>query len=160
MGHDATDCKHVDTMMTECARHGFHPFHVKKPSMGYIYNRYEKYGGFVAYSMVANLETGFGLPSRERRCLQRRKVLPPPKKSMRFSKACSRRREAPLSRWISSVLMLCLILSATTHRPDKEFRSYRRHICSTLLKRETLVLKAALDSTITLLRAFRKQYIL
>ncbi|TQS33791.1 hypothetical protein Golomagni_05852 [Golovinomyces magnicellulatus] len=39
MGHSTTDSVHIDTMMKECTMHGFHPFHVKKPSMGYIYNR-------------------------------------------------------------------------------------------------------------------------
>ncbi|KAI9896464.1 hypothetical protein N3K66_008636 [Trichothecium roseum] len=39
MGHDATNKAHVDTMMKQCAAHGFQPFHVKSPSMGYLYNR-------------------------------------------------------------------------------------------------------------------------
>lgn len=41
MGHDATNKAHVDTMMKQCAAHGFQPFHVKSPSMGYLYNRYD-----------------------------------------------------------------------------------------------------------------------
>ncbi|KAL6920833.1 hypothetical protein FSHL1_004810 [Fusarium sambucinum] len=39
MGHETTDPSHVDLMMKQCKAHGFFPFHVKKPSMGYIYNR-------------------------------------------------------------------------------------------------------------------------
>ncbi|KAL3607227.1 hypothetical protein FPOAC2_02203 [Fusarium poae] len=39
MGHGTTDPSHIDLMMEQCKSHGFSPFHVKKPSMGYIYNR-------------------------------------------------------------------------------------------------------------------------
>ncbi|GKU05193.1 unnamed protein product [Fusarium langsethiae] len=39
MGHETTNPSHVDLMMEQCKAHGFSPFHVKKPSMGYIYNR-------------------------------------------------------------------------------------------------------------------------
>lgn len=39
MGHQRTDPKLKSLMMEECRRHGFSPFHVKKDSMGYIYNR-------------------------------------------------------------------------------------------------------------------------
>ncbi|QPC76476.1 hypothetical protein HYE68_007228 [Fusarium pseudograminearum] len=39
MGHKNTDPSHIDLMMKQCQVHGFSPFHVKKPSMGYIYNR-------------------------------------------------------------------------------------------------------------------------
>lgn len=40
MGHESTDPKHIDLMMSRCAAHGFDPFHVRSPSMGYLYNRY------------------------------------------------------------------------------------------------------------------------
>ncbi|KAF5673419.1 3-hydroxyacyl-CoA dehydrogenase [Fusarium heterosporum] len=39
MGHEITDPAHITLMMDQCKAHGFSPFHVKKPSMGYIYNR-------------------------------------------------------------------------------------------------------------------------
>ncbi|KAF4993910.1 hypothetical protein FGRMN_6157 [Fusarium graminum] len=39
MGHETTDPAHITLMMDQCKAHGFSPFHVKKPSMGYIYNR-------------------------------------------------------------------------------------------------------------------------
>ncbi|KAJ4130066.1 hypothetical protein NW768_007039 [Fusarium equiseti] len=39
MGHENTDPSHIRSMMEQCKAHGFPPFHVKKPSMGYIYNR-------------------------------------------------------------------------------------------------------------------------
>lgn len=39
MGHEATDQAHVQLMLDRCAAHGFEPFHVRKPSMGYLYNR-------------------------------------------------------------------------------------------------------------------------
>ncbi|CAF3609077.1 unnamed protein product [Fusarium graminearum] len=39
MGHETTDPSHIDLMTKQCKVHGFSPFHVKKPSMGYIYNR-------------------------------------------------------------------------------------------------------------------------
>jgi len=39
MGHESTDPKHIDLMMSRCAAHGFDPFHVRSPSMGYLYNR-------------------------------------------------------------------------------------------------------------------------
>jgi 3-hydroxyacyl-CoA dehydrogenase len=39
MGHETTNPSYVDLMMEQCKAHGFSPFHVKKPSMGYIYNR-------------------------------------------------------------------------------------------------------------------------
>ncbi|RGP60416.1 3-hydroxybutyryl- dehydrogenase [Fusarium longipes] len=39
MGHENTDASHITLMMEKCKAHGFSPFHVKKPSMGYIYNR-------------------------------------------------------------------------------------------------------------------------
>lgn len=40
MGHETTDLSHIELMMTQCAAHGFEPFHVRSPSMGYLYNRY------------------------------------------------------------------------------------------------------------------------
>ncbi|CEJ82056.1 hypothetical protein VHEMI02147 [[Torrubiella] hemipterigena] len=39
MGHGETNPAHIETMMKECGEHGFTPFQVKQPSMGYIYNR-------------------------------------------------------------------------------------------------------------------------
>ncbi|KAF0639164.1 hypothetical protein FPSE5266_05744 [Fusarium pseudograminearum] len=39
MGHETTNSSHIDFMIKQCKVHGFSPFHVKKPSMGYIYNR-------------------------------------------------------------------------------------------------------------------------
>lgn len=39
MGHGETNPSHIDLMMTQCAAHGFEPFHVRSPSMGYLYNR-------------------------------------------------------------------------------------------------------------------------
>ncbi|KAF4983404.1 hypothetical protein FZEAL_1133 [Fusarium zealandicum] len=39
MGHEATNPAHITVMMEKCKAHGFSPFHVKRPSMGYIYNR-------------------------------------------------------------------------------------------------------------------------
>lgn len=41
MGHGDTNPAHIDLMMTQCAAHGFEPFHVRSPSMGYLYNRYK-----------------------------------------------------------------------------------------------------------------------
>ncbi|KAF4344289.1 3-hydroxybutyryl dehydrogenase [Fusarium beomiforme] len=39
MGHEATNPSCITLMMEQCKAHSFSPFHVKKPSMGYIYNR-------------------------------------------------------------------------------------------------------------------------
>ncbi|KAK5082342.1 hypothetical protein LTR05_007488 [Lithohypha guttulata] len=39
MGHKDTDPEHISTLMKQCADHGFKPFHVKRESTGYIYNR-------------------------------------------------------------------------------------------------------------------------
>ncbi|KEY72803.1 hypothetical protein S7711_10831 [Stachybotrys chartarum IBT 7711] len=39
MGHERTDPKYIDLLMNRSKSHSFSPFHVKKPSMGYIYNR-------------------------------------------------------------------------------------------------------------------------
>ncbi|KAG9256777.1 putative 3-hydroxyacyl-CoA dehydrogenase [Emericellopsis atlantica] len=39
MSHETTDQAHVQLMLDRCAAHGFEPFHVRKPSMGYLYNR-------------------------------------------------------------------------------------------------------------------------
>ncbi len=39
MGHEETDPAHIELMLTQSAKHGFVPFHVKVSSMGYIYNR-------------------------------------------------------------------------------------------------------------------------
>ncbi|KXL47035.1 hypothetical protein M433DRAFT_580 [Acidomyces richmondensis BFW] len=39
MGHDRTDPMYIETLMHSCAAHGFEPFHVKRSSLGYIYNR-------------------------------------------------------------------------------------------------------------------------
>jgi 3-hydroxyacyl-CoA dehydrogenase len=39
MGHQDTDSKIIPLLMDRCREHGFSPFHVKKDSMGYIYNR-------------------------------------------------------------------------------------------------------------------------
>lgn len=39
MGHATTDPVCISTLLQECRVHGFQPFHVKRDSMGYIYNR-------------------------------------------------------------------------------------------------------------------------
>ncbi|KAH6661985.1 hypothetical protein B0J14DRAFT_611394 [Halenospora varia] len=39
MGTDITEPGVISMMMRECKAHGFSPFHVKRPSRGYIYNR-------------------------------------------------------------------------------------------------------------------------
>ncbi|KAM5384866.1 hypothetical protein ACJA88_002713 [Fusarium oxysporum] len=39
MGHETTNPSYITLMMEQCKVHGFSPFHVKSPSMGYIYNR-------------------------------------------------------------------------------------------------------------------------
>ncbi|OAP63782.1 hypothetical protein AYL99_03009 [Fonsecaea erecta] len=39
MGHANTDPAIIPLLMEQCREHGFSPFHVKKDSMGYIYNR-------------------------------------------------------------------------------------------------------------------------
>jgi 3-hydroxyacyl-CoA dehydrogenase len=39
MGHEKTDPEVVSLLLDQCKRHNFSPFHVKKDSMGYIYNR-------------------------------------------------------------------------------------------------------------------------
>jgi len=39
MGHETTNPSYITLMMEQCKAHGFSPFHVKSPSMGYIYNR-------------------------------------------------------------------------------------------------------------------------
>lgn len=40
MGHARTKAKHIDLLMERCKSHSFQPFHVKRDSIGYIYNRY------------------------------------------------------------------------------------------------------------------------
>ncbi|CAI7613765.1 unnamed protein product [Penicillium bialowiezense] len=39
MGHKDSDPRLIDLVLTQCKEHGFSPFHVKKDSIGYIYNR-------------------------------------------------------------------------------------------------------------------------
>ena len=39
MGHSNTNSKVIPLLMEQCRQHGFSPFHVKRDSMGYIYNR-------------------------------------------------------------------------------------------------------------------------
>ncbi|KAJ5124825.1 uncharacterized protein N7515_008650 [Penicillium bovifimosum] len=39
MGHKDSDPKLIKLMLSQCKEHGFSPFHVKKDSIGYIYNR-------------------------------------------------------------------------------------------------------------------------
>jgi 3-hydroxyacyl-CoA dehydrogenase len=39
MGHKDTDSVHIELLMERSREHGFNPFHVKKDSLGYIYNR-------------------------------------------------------------------------------------------------------------------------
>jgi 3-hydroxyacyl-CoA dehydrogenase len=39
MGSDVTEPEIISRLMTACKEHGFTPFHVKKNSTGYIYNR-------------------------------------------------------------------------------------------------------------------------
>ncbi|KAF2163203.1 hypothetical protein M409DRAFT_26247 [Zasmidium cellare ATCC 36951] len=39
MGHSRTDARHIVTLLEQCRQHGFQPFHVKRDSVGYIYNR-------------------------------------------------------------------------------------------------------------------------
>ena len=39
MGHKDSDPGIIPLLMQKCREHGFSPFHVKKDSMGYIYNR-------------------------------------------------------------------------------------------------------------------------
>ena len=40
MGSTITKSEIITRLMKECQYHGFDPFHVKKNSNGYIYNRY------------------------------------------------------------------------------------------------------------------------
>lgn len=40
MGSNITKSEIIPRLMEECRNHGFEPFHVKKDSNGYIYNRY------------------------------------------------------------------------------------------------------------------------
>jgi 3-hydroxyacyl-CoA dehydrogenase len=40
MGTNITKADIIPRLMKECQEHGFNPFHVKKNSSGYIYNRY------------------------------------------------------------------------------------------------------------------------
>lgn len=39
MGHETTDPSHITQVLERSKAHGFSPFHVKTPSMGYVYNR-------------------------------------------------------------------------------------------------------------------------
>lgn len=39
MGHEEADPSNITLLMEQCKEHGFSPFHVKKSSIGYIYNR-------------------------------------------------------------------------------------------------------------------------
>lgn len=39
MGHKDTDPALIPLVLEQCKAHGFSPFHVKKSSIGYIYNR-------------------------------------------------------------------------------------------------------------------------
>ncbi|KAJ5880858.1 uncharacterized protein N7473_011911 [Penicillium subrubescens] len=39
MGHQNTDPAAISLLLEQCRAHGFSPFHVKKDSIGYIYNR-------------------------------------------------------------------------------------------------------------------------
>ncbi|KAF2649840.1 3-hydroxyacyl-CoA dehydrogenase [Lophiostoma macrostomum CBS 122681] len=39
MGHDETDPDIIPSLLEESARHGFQPFHVRRESVGYLYNR-------------------------------------------------------------------------------------------------------------------------
>jgi 3-hydroxyacyl-CoA dehydrogenase len=39
MGTKGTNPEIIPLLMKECKEHGFNPFHVKKDSSGYIYNR-------------------------------------------------------------------------------------------------------------------------
>ncbi|KAJ5864860.1 uncharacterized protein N7529_006776 [Penicillium soppii] len=39
MGHKDSDPKLIDLVLEQCKEHGFSPFHVRQPSIGYIYNR-------------------------------------------------------------------------------------------------------------------------
>lgn len=39
MGHQDTDPAAISLLLEQCRTHGFSPFHVKKDSIGYIYNR-------------------------------------------------------------------------------------------------------------------------
>lgn len=41
MGSGETRSEIISLLMKETAAHGFEPFHVRNPSMGYIYNRQE-----------------------------------------------------------------------------------------------------------------------
>jgi hypothetical protein len=39
MGHEQTDPSIIDLLVKESEEHGFTPYRVRKPSVGYIYNR-------------------------------------------------------------------------------------------------------------------------
>jgi hypothetical protein len=39
MGHEQTDPSIIDMLVTKSEEHGFSPYRVRKPSVGYIYNR-------------------------------------------------------------------------------------------------------------------------
>lgn len=39
MGTESTKPDIIPRLMQQCKEHGFNPFHVKKESSGYIYNR-------------------------------------------------------------------------------------------------------------------------
>jgi len=40
MGHETTDPSCITLVLDRSKAHGFLPFHVKTPSMGYLYNRW------------------------------------------------------------------------------------------------------------------------
>jgi len=95
MGHDGTDPSLIPLLMEQCKAHGFSPFHVKRDSTGYIYNR------FVLLSVVASglpsaprpklmpmLPLGSGQRSKEKHCWWPRRASRVPKRSMPSLRTC------------------------------------------------------------------------
>lgn len=82
MGHKKTDPAIISLLMQQCYDHGFRPFHVKKDSMGYIYNRLELpprfRAGILRFSALELLtRPEFGQQSKEKRCSPQLRVLLP-----------------------------------------------------------------------------------
>lgn len=57
MGTHITKPKIIPRLMRECKEHGFSPFHVKKNSNGYIYNRYV-HPSFIPFILIKFQDMG------------------------------------------------------------------------------------------------------
>ena len=59
MGSNVTELEIISRLMEACEEHGFKPFHVKKSSNGYIFNRYVfNLTQFPAQNLYSTLEYG------------------------------------------------------------------------------------------------------